>query len=214
MLVSDILTRVQRAFGDESGAQIDSADVIRWVNDAQAEIARQKELLQVTTTATVTSGVGAYVTPTNILQLRSVKYDGMTLDPISFAQAEEMVPNYDAGVASVGSGTPTTYWVWGGFINLYPIPNNSTSVLKMYYTRIPVAVTVVGDTPELPVQYHLRIVDYCIAKAHELDANPQGEAMKMAAFNTGIAQTDMDLWQPKQAYPNITVSIDDTWLGY
>lgn len=213
MLVSDIVTRVQRQFGDESGAQLDSSDVIRWVNDAQKEIARQKQLLQVTTQVTVTNGTGSYTLPTNILHLRSVRYDGVVLRPMSLQEAEELVPSYDAGVSVIGSGTPTTYWVWGGLIYLYPIPNNSTSVLKSYYTRIPVEVTLTSDTPELPVQYHIHIVNYCLAQAYELDANPQQQNFKMGQFQTAIGQTDFDMWQPRGVYPTVTVSVDDTGMG-
>jgi len=201
------------SFGDESGAQIDSADVIRWVNDAQSEIARQKQLLQVTTSVTVTTNVGSYATPNNILHLRSVRYNGNVLVPISLAEAEQVAPSYDAGASVIGTGTPTTYWVWGGMISLYPIPNDSTSSLKMYYTRIPNQVTVVGDTPELPVQYHPRIVEYCLAQAFELDNNPQQQSLKMGQFATGVGQTDTDMWQPRNTYPMVTVAVDDTWMG-
>jgi len=201
------------SFGDESGAQIDSADVIRWVNDAQAEIARQKQLLQVTASVTVTLNTGQYATPVNILHLRSVRYDGNVLTPVSLPEAEQIAPSYDAGSAVIGNGVPTSYWVWGGFINLYPIPNNSVSTLKMYYTRIPAQVTAVGDTPELPVQYHPRIVEYCLAQAYELDNNPQQQTLKMGQFATGVGQTDTDMWQPRNTYPMVTVMVDDTWMG-
>jgi uncharacterized protein DUF6682 len=215
MLVSDILTRVQRAFGDESNAQIDSNDVLRWVNDAQSEIARQKQLLQVTTTVTVSNGVGNYAVPTNILQMRSVRYDGVVLRNISLQEAEELVPSYDAGAALIGSGTPTHYWIWGGFVYLYPIPSNSTSVLKMYYTRIPVQVTLTSDTPELPVQYHPRIVEYCLAQAYELDSNPAQQNFKMGQFTAGVQATDMDSYVARGVYPSITLSVDDSWFwGY
>lgn len=211
MLVSEIQTRVNRAFGDESGAQIDINDILRWVNDAQLEIALKKQLLQVTSTVTVTVNVGTYTLPTNILQLRAVRYDGTALEAISSAQAEELIPSYDVGVSVVGASTPSAYWVWGTpqQIYLYPLPNNSTSVLKLYYTRIPVQVTLAGDTPELPVQYHPRIVEYCLAQAYELDANLQSKQFKLGELSAGLAQTDMDVFQPQQQYPNITVSVDD-----
>lgn len=216
MLVSDIQTRVNRAFGDESGAQIDLTDILRWVNDGQLEIALQKQLLQVVSTVTVTVNVGIYTLPTNILQLRSVRYDGTVLDPMTMAQSEELIPSYDVGVSVIGSGVPTSYWIWGSpqQVYLYPLPNNSTSVLKLYYTRIPIQVTVAGDTPELPVQYHPRIVDYCLAKAYELDANPQGQQMKMNELVSGLARTDMDLWQPQEVYPSVTVAMDDAGMWY
>jgi hypothetical protein len=50
MLVSEIATRVRRQFGDDVGILITDADIIRWVNDAQREIAVKANLLQVRAT--------------------------------------------------------------------------------------------------------------------------------------------------------------------
>jgi hypothetical protein len=37
--VGQIYDYVKRAFGDESGVQLTNADIVRWINDAQNEIA-------------------------------------------------------------------------------------------------------------------------------------------------------------------------------
>lgn len=55
MLVSEIATRVKRQFGDEAGAQIEDADILRWVNDAMIDIARTNNLLQISATTATTA---------------------------------------------------------------------------------------------------------------------------------------------------------------
>ncbi len=80
----------------------------------------------------------------------------------------------------------------------------------MYYTRQPVQVTTSGDIPELPSQYHNRIVEYCLAQAYELDANMESYTTKMAAFKNGANQLKENAdWQQHDFYPSISVSVDD-----
>jgi hypothetical protein len=210
VLVSEISTRVKRQFGDESAAQVTDADVIRWVNDAQKEIAIKSDLLQVKGTQVVTNGISEYSFPANLLTLRSVAYDGRILQSISLAEAQTYISTYDSGSAVNGTGAPMVYWIYAGKINLFPVPDNSTKQLVIYYTREPVEVAVVGDTPELSVQFHPRIVEYCIANAMELDDNFPGAAAKMGDFERRVAETTSNVnWQSRKTYPMITASPDD-----
>jgi hypothetical protein len=87
---------------------------------------------------------------------------------------------------------------------------NGSTDLTLYFTRQPVQVTVVGDTPELPVQYHPRIVEYCIAQAAELDDNLAQYQLKMAQFENGVTKLkDNADWDSQDTYPTISVSPRD-----
>ena len=118
------------------------------------------------------------------------------------------------------AGVPTTFWQFARQIYLWPIPSTSgTTDLTLYYTRVPNTLTVVGDTPELPLQYHPRLVEYCIAQAAELDDNLQQYAMKMQQFKAGVDNLkDNATWENHDVYPSITASLrdygGDSLLGY
>jgi hypothetical protein len=202
VLVSEIATRVKRQFGDEAGAQITDSDVIRWVNDAQTEIAIANDLLQVSASATTTAGTQKYTIPTNLLILRSVKWKGVKLQALSMEEADNIMVAND----TTSQGTPTAFWQFARQIYLWPTPSTSNATdLVIYYTRQPVQVTATTDTPELPVQYHPRIVEYCIAQAAELDDNLQHYQMKMAQFETGVTKLkDNADWENQDYYPGIT----------
>lgn len=213
MLVSDIATRVKRQFGDEVGAEITDVDIIRWVNDAQKEIAIKNDLLQIKATLTTVVGTAEYSLPTGILTLRSVKYQGRGLNAMTLKEADDFI--YDTDAAD-SSGIPSAYWVYAGKLVLYPTPQTaSTTDISIYYSRVPVEVTLVGDTPELPIQYHTRIVEYCIAQAHELDDNSNAYDAKMGQFTAGVnALKDNLTWTQRDQYPSITVSLDDAGEWY
>lgn len=206
MLVSEIATRVKRQFGDEAGAQITDADIIRWVNDAQTEIAVANDLLQVSATSATTAGTQKYTVPSNLLILRAVKWKGRKIQGISMEDADNLMI-----ADATPTGDPVSFWQFARQIYLYPIPSvNGTTDLSLFYTRQPVQVTATSDTPELPVQYHPRIVEYCIAQAAELDDNLAQYQMKMMQFKSGVTELkDTNEWENQDYYPSISVSPRD-----
>jgi hypothetical protein len=210
MLVSEITQRVKRQFGDEAGAQITDADIIRWINDAQRDIAHNNNLLQTTATTPLVSSQDQYTLPPDLLTLRSVRCQGRKLSFLSPEEASDWV----GGDTAVGE--PTHYSVWGAKIDLYPTPSRSDSDdLQLYYTRQPVAVTLLTEEPELPQQYHNRIVEYCIAQAFELDDNFESSKYKMQQFQDGIDRLKENAdWQVQDVYPSITVSQADFGDSY
>lgn len=207
--VSDIAKRVKRQFGDEAGAQIKDEDIIRWVNDAQRELALSNHLLQVTARTGSLVSQSEYGFPDNILELHSVKYKGVSLRGISLQEANELIPHHD-DETNYPVGTPTHFWTWANTINLYPAPDVVGQNIILYYTRQPLIVTVVTDVPELPSAYHSRIVEYCLVQAYELDDNWEAAGIKAAQFQAGKTELrDRSEFNTHDIYPSITVSSAD-----
>lgn len=218
----DIAARVKRQFGDEDGSQVTDADIVRWINDAQREISVQHDLMQKKATAATVANQNSYSLPADILRLRSVKFQGITLEGISLEQADELLPANAQSVAQgYPTGTPCSFWVFAGQINLYPAPaSTSASDLTIYYTATIVDLAALtGDAPNiitLPPEYHNSILEYCLKQAYELDANTALMQAKGNEFQQGIdrlkANTD---WQNQATYPSITVipEYDSMGLG-
>lgn len=213
LTVGEIAIRVKRAFGDEAGAQITDADIIRWLNDAMRDIAINNDLLQVKATSDAFAGISEYHIPLDMLTLRSAKFRGHLLKPYSIQEANEHIQGHDG---EEPRGTPTHYWIWSNTINLFPTPSaDATGQLMLYYTRQPIAVTVAGDVPELPAPYHNRLVEYCIAQAYELDDNLDSYRSKMQQFEDGVSKLKgLEDWQIQDTYPTITVSASDYGDGW
>jgi hypothetical protein len=208
VLVSEIATRVKRQFGDEAGVQVTDADIIRWVNDAQREIAVKNNLLQVRATTAVSPGVNEIAAPTDILTLHAVRFQGIKLIPLSQQEADQ----FDLGaVPTTSRSTPTHFWRWANTITLYPAPNiTDPDDITLFYTRIPVEITATNQTPELPAQYHNRIVEYAIAQAAELDENLQQYQLKMGQFESGVAELKgQGEYTEQDFYPSISVGSAD-----
>lgn len=215
MLVSEIATRVKRTFGDEAGVQIADADIIRWVNDAMREIAIAADLMQTLASTALISSQNSYALPPDILTLRSVRYNGIKLTPLSPSEFEEYI---DSTASIYPTGRPTHFSVYATSIQLYPAPDNNAVTggsLQIFYTRRPLETTTTNDTPELPVQYHNRIVEYCLQQAYELDENWGAAQAKAQQFEKGVNELrNEQTWSARDFYPSITTLPEDSEGAY
>ena len=206
MLVSAIISTVRTIISDKDSLQVTDAEMMVWINQAMREVAVDNELLQMSATSNTVVGTANYVLPADILKLHSVKYDNEKLPVYSRKDAEE-----HANLTSTTNGTPGFCYVWAGSLYLVP-PPSAIKALIIDYIRQPTDVTAVGNTPELPLQYHNRLIDFCLAQAYLQDGDQQMYAMKIQEFQSGVRQVrDTPEWEA-DAYPSFTVSDRDS--GY
>lgn len=172
---------VRRLFGDEAGVQLEDLDIQRWVDDAQTAIVERNKVLKSVSTTSSVAGQAAYTFPSPlIVQVESITYDGSPLDNIEMHTAQEMIQGSDPQQEE--SGTPTSWYEWGGSFVLYPKPD-AVKDITLYYTRYPTPIT--GDEAQLldlPDKYFQAIVDYCLWKAYELDEDWQASQIKEGHF--------------------------------
>lgn len=216
MIVSDIMTRIRRKFGDESAVQVTDADIIRWINDGQRRIVLKNDtLLEKTATTSSVAGQQEYTLPVDLLILKFIQYKESAAT--SYLKLRGLTPvefnEYIDGWSDSGTvrGVPQVYTIFSGKIIAYPTPTASvTDGFKIYYNRTPTDVALNSDTPDLPLLYHDTLVNYCMQQAYELDEDQDsagGESAKVAE--------DIDLlrgregWTTQETYPIISVCIED-----
>lgn len=213
MNVSEIRRRVQAKLGDTSGAEITSAAVLDWINDGIGEIAKRIQQPQATATTPTVVGQSPYTIATfaaDVLRMRKVLLDGSVLEPISMEDADTLFPDRER--TGQANSTSRWYWVWADQINLWP-PPAAVGTLKLYYVKRPAAVAADGDTPGIPLHYHVDLVDYVVAQALESTGEGQTAERKMARFEQLSREgADDAAWPVRDVYPHISVSLDDA--GY
>lgn len=218
MIVSDIKTRVRRKFGDEAAVQIDDADIVRWINDAQRDVVMKNEtVLQTASTSNAVANQQDYTLPANLLVLRGVHYKNTSapsyykLQGMSFNEFDEQIDGWEGTL--YGPSTPTVYTVYAGSIKVFPIPVSSgTANFKLYYSRQPVDVVADGDTIDLPLAYHNSIVDYCMAQAYEMDEDWNSANNSNATYDSRVRlNKEREEWGNHEVYPRITIEAEDLW---
>lgn len=212
MDINDILTRVKRQFGDESGVQLGDADIIRWINDAQRDIAMKHDLLQTKATSSIVAAQADYTVPADLLNLFGVRYDNRRLVEYSI---QEVDLDGLAATNATASDTPNSYSFFADLLTLYPTPAVAlTNGLTILYLRQPTEVVTVSDPLTLPERYHNSIVQYCLQMAYELDENWQAAQVKNQEFNSDMGSLRGKLEaMPEEFYPHVSYVSDDYYDG-
>jgi hypothetical protein len=182
--VMEVMTAVKRQFGDESGVQLEDADLIRWINDAQDVINYRNKVLKATATVATVVDQATYTFPASqVLQIESLHYNGVRIPNIPFSQAEESIIGSEPDV----SGEPQYWYEWGGTFTLWPAPNDAVTI-TIYYTKLPTKI-VAYDTDtllELPDKYFSDIVAYVLQQAYEMDEDWAASGAKAQQFAQNV----------------------------
>jgi hypothetical protein len=181
--VGEVMAQVKRTFGDESGVQLEDADLIRWINDAQDVIVNRNKVLKARAQTSSLVGVGTYTFPSeNILEIDSLHFDGEPLQNVPFAQAER---EYIGKDLSDDVAVPLAWWEWAGTFTLWPAPSTSSDIV-LYYTVRPTTVVSSGELLGLPDKYYPQILQYVLQQAYEMDEDYQASQMKGKQFEDAL----------------------------
>ena len=210
MLVSDVVVRVQRQFGDEASVQINEEDIIRYINDACREIAVQNDLTPATGTMNSVVGTSIYAFPSDLISVRTIYYDNHKLRFFKRTEYDEYVNETDPDEDQ--SGTPFLFTRWGSNFQLYPKPD-SVQEIKLQYLQRPTQVTAAVDLLPLPDEYFSRIVEYCLQQAYQTDEDWEAATQMSGQFEDGLMKLkEHETIATTEYYPSITVLPDDS--GY
>jgi hypothetical protein len=211
VIVSDVVTRVRRTFGDEAAVQVQDADIIRWINDGQIEIVKNNDAaLQKTAFINLVAGQASYTLPTDMLLLRSLRYKmtGMlSFLSIRYKNMQEFDDSMDGWDGSTyTNSSPVYFTMYEGKAILFPAPDQSvTSGLKVLYNQIPADVTTLASALALPLIYHNTILSYCMWQASLLDEDLDPAVMYKNEFTANMQLlSSKETMDPVATYPTIT----------
>lgn len=197
--VLEVRHAVQRAFGDESGVQLEDADLFMWINDAQDEIVNRNKILKGTSTTASVVGQQDYTIDPSVLvhQIEAIHYGGALLSNISFVEAENRVISSNSSLSQ--GGEPSMWWEWAGKFSLWPIPATVQPIV-FYYTKRPVRITQTTDLLSVPDKYYQSLVRYVLQQAYEMDEDWQASQVKGQQFDAAIS----DMGEEERTAQNMT----------
>jgi len=215
MNITEILERVQRQFGDESGVQVQQADVFRWINDAQREAVMQTDnLLSKASTGNTLSTFSVYNLPSDLQDILTIEYKQASdtifyeLDYMTKKQLNEYMP----GWSGLDPDIPK-WWTRGrdkGTFLLVPAPALSNEQYRITYSRYPTDVAAIADTIDLPIYYHPYILEYCLMKAYEMDENWEAADRKASYVQSTLDFNNArESWTGKEVYPSVMPNSED-----
>ena len=194
---------IRRIFGDESGVQLDTTDILRWANAAQMEIVSNNKALKAKATLPAVVGQSTYSFPAvKIQQIEALHYDNVRLENVPFAEAERYIISNDP--SQTEQGTPSFWYEWDGELTVWPKPD-STKTLTLYYTAYPDELT--GDVNQLlsvPDKFYNAVVDFILAKCYEMDEDMNASQLAESRFRAALENQMEDERQAQHmTYPVI-----------
>ena len=207
----DVITRVKTQFGDNSGAQLNDATIIRWINDGQQEIVNNNPILKDTKLSDIVANQAEYTFPSDKVQyIEAVFIDGRPIKNLSPQSYRDFIMADDP-TSIARAKYPDVWYERSGVITFYPTHDTSfVNGLKLEYVKMPNAVTATDSPLGVPDRYLTNLVNFCMMQALEYDENYSGAQYKMAQFRDGldrlhykenISQTDM--------YPGVSPDVND-----
>lgn len=202
-----VMQAVKRKFGDESGVQLEDADLLAWINDSQDAIVNKNKILKAKSILSLAEGVSTYSFPTdNVQQIDSVLVDGRRIPNMSVSQAEETISQQDP--RGVVSGFPQFWYEWAGELTFWPKPDEGGS-LTLRYSAKPTPVTSADSLLSLPDTYYQDVVNYVLKQAYEMDENESMMQVKGQEFEASLlARSEEERTAQTMTYEVITV-VDD-----
>jgi hypothetical protein len=127
----------------------------------------------------------AYTMPTDLQQIETITVTGarVRLEEVSPALAWQTFGD-DFPTAT----EPYAFFIWGGEINLIPIPDTSEGSVIVHYYRAPVVLANDTESPEFASQFHMIVADYVLKAVWEREEDFVKAESHMAAFRQGIEQ--------------------------
>ena len=210
--VQDVITDITRQFGDEAEIQINSADIIRWVNSAQREIIQTNTTInEVAATSDIISGQDKYPVLNdpafaNVQNIHSVLFDGRPLEKMEFNDALK----YIIDGADDDHGDPKIWYLKAGILHFWPKPNRSIdNGYTIYFNRAPAKVTGSGDMLGIPDNFYNAVLQLVMSYAYEMDENPQMAQMKIQQAEKSINIQQNQTTSHSQYFPTIQPDPED-----
>lgn len=199
---------VKRIFGDESGVQLDNADIQRWANAAQQEIVTNNKALKAKAVTPSVVGQSVYTFPdVKIQQIESLHYDNVPVPNVPFAEAEQYVISSDP--TQTQTGTPQLWYEWDGEFTFWPKPD-AVKNITLYFTAYPDELTGIStQLLSVPDKFYNAVVDYVLMKCYEMDEDMPASQMAEQRFRAAIENQMED---ERQAVHMLYPVIQETWV--
>jgi hypothetical protein len=184
---NDVALRVRSQFGDTSGAQLNDASLLSWINDGQREIVNSNPILRSSKVTDVVKDQAEYSFPSDkVLVIEAIYIDGYPIDNLTPQAAREYIQKADPTAAAVAD-RPQIWYERAGVITFWPKPNISiTNGLKLEFIKSPTMLTTLNSAIGIPDRYFNELVNYVNAQALEMDENYDAANFKHRQFRDGL----------------------------
>jgi hypothetical protein len=203
---ANVATEVKAQFGDTGNVQITDADVLRWINNGQRQIARDNPFNEQVFTTNLLADQSVYDLNALMASARVHSYSaivvaGKKLQVLPWQEYMDKVAEQETG-----SREPIIASEYGGKLTLWPTPAESVvQGLVIYYVAWPADLTAIGQTLTIPDRFYNALLAFVHSRAQQLDENYEAAGALMEEHSQAVgAELQRDKMDPVDYYPAIT----------
>lgn len=181
--LSQLKKRVYSVVRDSEKVFIEDSDVEDWINDAQLDLTARLQLNQQEVTGTTSAG-GLVTLPTGYLTTIwfSVLEDSTAARQTIVEFVNDVV--YDSWRLSPSTPANTLGRIFDGSIETYPVVVSQAYTLR--YILAPTELNSSADIPDIPVELHLRLVNYARGQAKYAEGELSEGDRYMGMYEAGL----------------------------
>jgi hypothetical protein len=177
--VLELVTEVRDIIDEPTAAQWSDAQLKKWIDEGNRDIARLSHHYKSTDILTLTMDVSEYTLPADILAIEHVYYDDLagTKMPL-VARHYEQMDGIWGGRQDWGGLWPSYFTTWGHQPTLkliiWPVPQVTGHLAHLLMSITPAPMQSLSDSSqvEVPGAWYDMLADYCSYKALLRDGNP------------------------------------------
>ena len=177
--VQDMISDVERSFGDTAKVQLFDTDIIRWINSGQMEIISKNPVLKKIAVTPTFKDVGIYDIPPDCIQMEMIQVDNVILKAVSWEEVRNVT--YEGA----NSGAPQTWAIYANKIFMWPSPSVDGTV-QIFYACRPPDVTSAGSYLSIPDRYFDRLKEYVMSRAYEMDEDWTAHQVQRDQFEANL----------------------------
>lgn len=197
MQFSVIRTYCATRFRDTSNQIVSDNDWKLYVNTAYGDALIAMPFFpwnEASTTLQILANARSVNLPTDVWKVTAV-YDSTDQFPMVPLEGRDQVYNEYPQQTEVGQ--PMHYRIFGGQLQVYPLPQSNTNFIVEYSVQ-PADLVADADIPAFPSQWHDILVSGAVALAYRDDGNPQMAEQYEKEANDMTMKLINDVMQPRQ----------------
>lgn len=167
MTPQQVIDTVRAQFYEDSAKFVSDLELRTYMWQAELLLASLLECSETIDNATTTvAGTQQYLKPNDASHILRVEWDGVKLKKIDITDQDAI----DGGGygASLSQANPTSYYEFGDYVWLYPVPS-SAEALTFFYIREPELPEATDTTFDVPAFVSKYIPDYVLYRMYAKD---------------------------------------------
>lgn len=183
MAPDDLVLQARQAYNAVGDTFFSATELYNLIWEAEQILAMETKCIETIQSTSTVANQREYEKPSTCMSIKHITYDGQTLYPIDFMD-DDVITGYSE--ATTQTGTPTYYLDYGDSIFLRPIPAE-VKTLKLWFYAEPQTVSATSSL-EVPVKYHMMIVDYLLHHMFSKDNKADLSAYHLNKWTASVSR--------------------------